>query len=454
MLETQPGWRRCAQTLDAAETPLAVASPDDYRQTPVVPSFARRYNRACRTMTHEFDEQLKRAFDDLAERLRATLAEHSGATVEQLMASAAAARAAAVDTASREVADATARMVREQLEAEFAGRETQIRESVRAEAFDAGLQQARAEALAVEQAREASAQAEADALAQAAARHEEELAAARLEATARIDAALTAARVDAAALASEHEQAIAQLKAELDRAQLALVEAAARHADELTKAQAAAELAVVDHAAALAVAHAAGAKSLAAAEEAQALLQAAESRIDRASVERLLASVRSLDAATSLSQTLDALSVAAHAEAERSVVFLVRGETLRAWHQSGFEAGTGGPFELAVHDAGAAADAVRLGAPQRVADAPERVPAFAAADQESAFVAVPLTMNGQVIAVLCGSQPSASDGGEWLATHYEVLARHAARVLESLTALRLAQLGAAPTAAGAASPPS
>ena len=32
---------------------------------------------------------------------------------------------------------------------------------------------------------------------------------------------------------------------------------------------------------------------------------------------------------------------------------------------------------------------------------------------------------------------SATDGGEWLATHYELLARHAARVLESLTALRL-----------------
>jgi hypothetical protein len=49
-------------------------------------------------------------------------------------------------------------------------------------------------------------------------------------------------------------------------------------------------------------------------------------------------------------------------------------------------------------------------------------------------------------------QPAATDGGEWLATHYEVLARHAARVLESLTALRLAQLGAHPGAAAAAPP--
>ena len=63
-------------------------------------------------------------------------------------------------------------------------------------------------------------------------------------------------------------------------------------------------------------------------------------------------------------------------------------------------------------------------------------------------MAVPLVMNAQVIGVLCGEQLSADDRGQWLATMYEILARHAARVLESRTALRLAQLGSHPAAAG------
>ncbi len=64
-------------------------------------------------------------------------------------------------------------------------------------------------------------------------------------------------------------------------------------------------------------------------------------------------------------------------------------------------------------------------------------------------MAVPLVMNAQVIGVLCGEQLSADDRGQWLADDlYEILARHAARVLESRTALRLAQLGSHPVAAG------
>lgn len=422
-------------------------------QTAVVPRFPRRYNPGAATMTNDFDEQLTRTFDALAERMRATLAEHTASTVEDLRATAAAHRAAAVEAAAREATDATERAVRQRLEDEFAQREVAIREAARVEWFDAGLQQARAEALAVEQAREAAALAEAESAAQLAARHQEELAAVRAEATARLDAALTAARVDAAAVASEHEQAVAAIRAELDNANVALVEAAARYADELTRAHAAAELASVDHAAALAVAHAAGARATAMVETAQASLRAAEARIDRAAVERLLAAVRSLDGASSLSQTLDALAAAAQAEAARSAVFLVRGEMLRAWSQVGFspDAGTG-PLELPLAGSAAMADAVRQAAPQRVTADPSRMPAFASEAPDGTFVVVPLSMNGQVIAVLCGVQQAATDGGEWLATHYEVLARHAARVLESLTALRLAQLGAHPGAAGAAPP--
>lgn len=402
-------------------------------------------------MSDTFDEQLRRAFDSLAERMRSTVADHVSVTVEQLTAASAAERSAAIEVAAREAATAAEQAVQQRLEQEFAQREAAIREAAYTEAFEAGQQQARAEALAIEAAREVSAQAEAEEAARLVAQQQDEIAAIRAEATARIDAALTAARVDAAAVAAQHEETLAALRAELENAQVSAVEVAARHADELARALTASDAAAADHAAALAVAHAAAARATEAAEDAA---RAAESRIERSGVERLLAAVRALDGATSLSQTLDALSAAAKAEAERSAVFLVRGEALRAWSHAGFEAAPhAGAFELPLADAGAAAHAVRAGTVQRVSGGADGRPAFAGDDRGGAFVSVPLTMNGQVIAVLCGEQPDATDAGEWLATHYEVLARHAARVLESLTALRLAQLGAHPAQAGAVSPP-
>jgi len=404
-------------------------------------------------MSDTFDEQLRRAFDAIAERMRTTVTDHVSVAVEQLSQSAAAERTVAAETAARQAAEAAEQATRERLAAEFSAREEQIREAARAEWFEAGLQQARSEAAAAQQAREAEAQAQAEAAARLAEQHEQELAAVRAEASARLDAALTAARVDSAAIAAGHEQALAALRSELESVQAALVEAAARQADELARAHAAAEQSSMDHAAALAVAHAAAALATQDAESARAAAQAAEGRIERASVERLLAAIRALDGTTSLSQTLDALASAARAEADRTAVFLVRGESLRAWNHAGFAAiPDAGTFEVAGADAGVALEAVRTARAQRVNGEAAGRPAFAGSDS-GAFVAVPLSMNGQVIAVLCGDQAAATDQGEWLAMHYEVLARHAARVLESLTALRLAQLGAHPAAAGVAAPP-
>ncbi|MGE3958751.1 MAG: GAF domain-containing protein [Vicinamibacterales bacterium] len=415
-------------------------------------------------MSDTFDEQLRRAFDAIAERMRTTVTDHVSVAVEQLSQSAAAERTVVAETAARQAAEAAEQATRERLAAEFSAREEQIREAARAEWFEAGLQQARsdaaaaqqareAEAAAAQQAREAEAQAQAEAAARLVEQHEQELAAVRAEASARLDAALTAARVDSAAIAAGHEQALAALRSELESVQAALVEAAARQADELARAHAAAEQSSMDHAAALAVAHAAAALATQDAESARAAAQAAEGRIERASVERLLAAIRALDGTTSLSQTLDALASAARAEADRTAVFLVRGESLRAWNHAGFAAiPDAGTFEVAGADAGVALEAVRTARAQRVNGEAAGRPAFAGSDS-GAFVAVPLSMNGQVIAVLCGDQAAATDQGEWLAMHYEVLARHAARVLESLTALRLAQLGAHPAAAGVAAPP-
>ncbi len=78
---------------------------------------------------------------------------------------------------------------------------------------------------------------------------------------------------------------------------------------------------------------------------------------------RLLHAVRTLDTASSLSQTLDALFTAtAHAEARRVAVFSVRGEALRARNHAGFDSVPGGStFDLPLGEAGFIADAVRAG---------------------------------------------------------------------------------------------
>jgi hypothetical protein len=180
------------------------------------------------------------------------------------------------------------------------------------------------------------------------------------------------------------------------------------------------------------------ARSAAAAAAANAISEAASLTGSR---RRLLQSFRALDASTSLSQTLDALAAASMGDAGRVALFLVKGDTLAAWSQIGFgRIHDASSFELPLAESAVIGDAVRMGAPRTVLPGAAGRPAFACDMTTGAFVAVPLTMNSEVIAVLCGEQPTATDNGEWLSATYEVLARHAARVLESLTALRLAHL--------------
>lgn len=166
-----------------------------------------------------------------------------------------------------------------------------------------------------------------------------------------------------------------------------------------------------------------------------------------APVARLLEALRKLDDCASLSQTLSTLLEAAAAEAERAALFLVRGDVLRLWSQSGFDTLDGqSPFELPLADAGIVLDAVRACEP-RLTNGTR--PAFST-DPTAAFITVPLTLNRQVTAVLCAEEAHAGDEGQRLLATLDVLARHAARVLECLTALRLANAGGRPAAGVAA----
>jgi hypothetical protein len=121
--------------------------------------------------------------------------------------------------------------------------------------------------------------------------------------------------------------------------------------------------------------------------------------------ERLVEGVRSIDNARSLSEILDALARAAARDASRVAVLLTRGGEWRAWRTSGFDQE---PEVAAL-----------------VAMAPD------ASRDSRAFVRLPLAISGEIVGALY-----AEDGR--LAA-LEILARHAARCLESMTAFKTAR---------------
>jgi len=162
---------------------------------------------------------------------------------------------------------------------------------------------------------------------------------------------------------------------------------------------------------------------------------------DLARADRLLASVRTLDDAGSLSDALDALARAAQLEAGRAVVLLVRGDELRGWAQAGFDdvVPDARALILPLAESGLLAAAVSTGAPasSNAADGSPAAPAPLALDSaDRQGIAAPLSVDGRVVAVVY-----ADDGGEatrevpsaW-PEHVELLARHASRCLEALTA--------------------
>lgn len=171
--------------------------------------------------------------------------------------------------------------------------------------------------------------------------------------------------------------------------------------------------------------------------EAAANLQAASGR--------LVDAIRAIDAAQNLSKILDVMITAATAEVGRAAVFLLEGETLKGWRLVGFDllGGNGSAIELLISDGGMIAEAAESAQVVRLDPGPPRTtqpPAFADVPDQSLALAVPLVMSEQVFAVLYvdeGSHESARES--WPGT-IEVLARHAARALEAITATRLAQV--------------
>lgn len=162
---------------------------------------------------------------------------------------------------------------------------------------------------------------------------------------------------------------------------------------------------------------------------------------------RLLESVRGLDGASSLTDVLDSLTIAAAKEAGRSAMLVVKGDRLIGWRTSGFGSLDATPrsIESSTADVGALAAAVNTGRTAVVGSGSVlAAPSFSQLSADRPGLAVPLLVAGRPVAVLYadpGTSAAAPSSG-W-ASPVEVLVRHAGRCLEAIAVQRGAHAKAA-----------
>lgn len=164
-----------------------------------------------------------------------------------------------------------------------------------------------------------------------------------------------------------------------------------------------------------------------------------------ASAARLLESVRGLDGASTLGEVLDALCQAVSREVPRAAVLVLREERLLGWRLSGFGARDAQPkaLDLGLNDSGIVGVAATSARAVHTRDGqPGDTPDFAKTAAEVPAVAAPVIVSGRVVAVVYadivfvpGRDHAVPSG--WC-EGIEILARHAARCLEALTAQKSA----------------
>lgn len=189
---------------------------------------------------------------------------------------------------------------------------------------------------------------------------------------------------------------------------------------------------------------------LAATEEAERKVRAALDEAAR--LGRVLDAVRGLDGAASLTDVLDALGQAVARGGERAALVVIRGERVQGWTLTGFGPLDAQPrsIDLPLSETGLIASAAGA---MRVVLSDEGAPAslgFAELEADRTGLAVPVLVGGRAVAVVCAEvdrEAGTARGG--LRDGLEILARHAGRCLESLTAQRAAQAVASPRAASA-----
>jgi hypothetical protein len=178
----------------------------------------------------------------------------------------------------------------------------------------------------------------------------------------------------------------------------------------------------------------------------QAAAAAAEARVSErqsqlAVVERLLAAVRSMDTARTLSDVLGSLLASASAAAPRAALFVVSGATLRSWKTTGFNNPLAS-LQVPIAEAGLLGEVCRRGEALSTADgAGPPAPGFAALPPERAAIAVPLIVGAQPVAVLYaddGAEGATGAPASWPEV-VQILGRHASVNLAHLTAARAAE---------------
>ena len=293
---------------------------------------------------------------------------------------------------------------------------------------------------------------------------------ARAEAEAAMAIAVSEARAEAATLRGEVERlqgevgraqdGLAQAQTQLGQAQVQLeqVRAEVTHArDEVEHARGDLQAAQAETLTARGEAdQARQSVDRVRADAAQAVAAAMSTQTDvhepqgAASVGRLLAAVRSLDTAGALTEVFDGLTDMAAREADRVALLLVRGSQLRVWRFAGFDcAPDPRTVGIKLDGTGIIAEAVRTKQPK--AAGPESSAfGFAPLPTGRSGVVAPIEVGGQVVAVLYAdnaTRTSETTGDVWQA-EVEILARHAARCLETLTIQHAASLAAKPAHAG------
>lgn len=143
-----------------------------------------------------------------------------------------------------------------------------------------------------------------------------------------------------------------------------------------------------------------------------------DGRVD--TLERLILALRHIDESNSLTGILGALARGTAAETSRAAILVVDGGMFRIWEHLGFEDGTG-PAEV-----------------PRNADESE-FPGFMRVPTGHTSVVVPLLVGGDVVAVLYADGPEREGVPPWM-EGAQLLARHAALRLESVTSVRAVEV--------------
>jgi hypothetical protein len=161
---------------------------------------------------------------------------------------------------------------------------------------------------------------------------------------------------------------------------------------------------------------------------------------------RVVEAIRRLDDATTLRGVLDALHEGAATEAARTTVLLVDGTQLKGYRHHGFGPGVA-PVDMPIDAAPLLNSAVALRQTTQVPAggdrADSRLPAFMRVAAGQLGLILPLVVGQQVVALLYaeGADRSAREPGDPVWTdQVEVLVRHAAARLESVTSQRTVEV--------------